>query len=116
MQNATPTEAERLKLERLYHNISADEKNGIKFFQEIAEELANAMLNHFLKGLLIDANSYDLTLKNSQLWKRYYEARLEEMEQHQESAKRVYEEIAKSSDAEPKLKAYALFDLWETIC
>lgn len=111
LQNATPTEAERLKLERLYHNISADEKKGIKFFQEIAEELANAMLNHFLKGLLIDANSYDLTLKNSQLWKRYYEARLEEMEQHQESAKRVYEEIAKSSDAEPKLKAYALFDL-----
>lgn len=102
---------ERLKFEFLYHKISSDEKSGIPFFQEIAEELANSMLFNSLKGLLIDLNNYDLELLNSKLWVKYYNARLNEFEQNYLNAKNVYESISQNSNVESKLRAYAKFDL-----
>lgn len=104
-------EAERLSLERLYHRIRADEKEGILLFQGMAEELTRYRLVNRLRTLLNDMNTYPLERENSKLWREYYIARLADMESRGVLVEQGYESVANNPQVEPKLKAYALCDL-----
>jgi tetratricopeptide (TPR) repeat protein len=110
-QGTTGEEAERLGLERLYHRIRADEEAGIQLFQEMAEELARYRLLNRLRALLNDVNTYPLEKKNCRLWREYYNARLADLEIRLSDAERVYQSIGENSQAELKLRAYALCSL-----
>lgn len=110
LEKAKGEEAERWLLERLYHRIRADEDAGIKLFQEIAEELVRHRLVHRLSALMSDVSTYSLVKENSQLWQKYYGARLANLKERWEDAERVYKKIEDNEQAEPKLRAYALCD------
>jgi tetratricopeptide (TPR) repeat protein len=111
LEKATDEEAERLGLERLYHRVRADEKAGIKLFQEVAEEITRYRFGNRLLALINDINTYPLELENSQLWRKYYFARLKYLESNIEEAKKEYEIVGENKHAEPKLRAYAMCDL-----
>ena len=101
---AVPIEAERYKLEYLYHIICADETKGMKIFLSIAEDLMNFLLYNLLKGLLIDANSYQLEYPISQCWKRYYEVRLREVEEWSIDVANAYQEIAEDQVVDKEIQ------------
>jgi len=110
MAKRTGEEAERLGLERLYHRVRADEEVGIKLFEEMAEKFTQYRLVNRLRALLIDVNTYLLEHENSQLWLKYYSARLAYLEARLAAAEKVYQAIGEDEHAEPKLRAYALCD------
>jgi tetratricopeptide (TPR) repeat protein len=115
LEKVTGEEAERLGLEKLYHRIRADEKSGIKLFQEMAEELSRYRLVNRLRVLLSDVNTYSLERENSRLWREYYWARCKHVEEHLNEALAIYESIVLKEQKDPKLKAYAYIDLGEII-
>ncbi len=115
LEKVTGEDAERLRLERLYHRVCADEKTGIKLFQEMAEELTRYRLVNRLRMLLNDINTYPLERENCKLWKEYYWARLNHVEEHLNEALPIYETIAQKEREDTKLKAYAYIDLGEII-
>lgn len=110
LANQTGVEAERFRQERLYHRICANEENGIKLFQEMAEELVRFRLVNRLRTLLNDVNTFQLERENSKLWRQYYSGRLLYLEARFVNAAKVFESISSSDSAEPKLHAYALSD------
>ncbi len=111
LEKVTGEEAERLGLERLYHCVRADEKAGIKLFQEMAEELVRYRLVNRLRALLNDANTYPLERENSLLWRSYYAARLAHLEVRLSDAEELYQSIGNNQKAERRLRAYALCSL-----
>ncbi len=113
MENATSEEADRLGLERLYHEVGADELSGIGLFQETAERLLRWGLYSSLNSLLKEATSYDLNLENSALWIQYYKFRVAQFSvlTSDNEAIEFYERIGRNEKSEAKLKAYALSDL-----
>lgn len=109
-------EVERLGLERLYHLVRADEKTGIRLFQETAASLDAYQLLNRLRVLLNDVNSYMLEQENSRLWREYYHTRLVAFTEIQATeAAKIYEAIGANEQAEPKLRAYALCDLGQIL-
>ncbi len=114
LEKAKGEEAERLKLEVLYHRIRADEQAGIMLFQEMAEELAQYGFVNHLRILLNDVSTYPLEEQNSRLWKEYYDALLAKLESRAEEAEKNLYRIGNHHAAEPRLKGYALCD-WATI-
>lgn len=105
---------ERDYSEYLYHIIKANEQEGIKIFQDKAEQLDYSLLTYRLKNLLKDANNYDLKLEKSLLWLEYYKIRLKERENY--DVGNAYQEIADNPIVEDKLKSYALLDsAWQYI-
>jgi ATP/maltotriose-dependent transcriptional regulator MalT len=113
LEKATSEEAERLGLERLYHHVHIDEEMGIKFFQEIAEELTRYRLVNRLRALLNDVNTYPLERENSRLWKKYYDGRLAHLNACYSDAAEIYQSIDKDKLSDSRLRAYALCDLGE---
>jgi len=107
---AAGDEHDRWTLELLYHRIRADEKVGIRLFQEMAEELVRYRFAGRLRGLLKDVKTYPLEIENNRLWHDYYVARLIHLEGRQDDAKKVYHTIGENDQAEPNLQAYALCD------
>ncbi|MEA2575168.1 MAG: hypothetical protein QOH93_2466 [Chloroflexia bacterium] len=105
--------AERYALERLYHNIQADEGQGMTVFQNMAEGLARYRLLDGLRTTLNDVYSYRncLILENSRLWLEYYRARLAQLEGRLGDAETVYESLSREENIDSKLQAYALCDL-----
>jgi tetratricopeptide (TPR) repeat protein len=99
-----------LALEELYHKTMANEEEGIKQFRQITEELVRYQVLNQLLTLLNDVNNYPLQKENSRLWLKYYRANLREMRGRPEEAEPIYQQIADSTDAEDKLRAYALSD------
>ena len=95
----------------MYHRVRADEEAGIKLFQEMAEELTRYRLINRLRALLNDVNTYPLERENSRLWREYYNARLAHLKSQFTEAEKVYQAIGKNTDAEDKLRAYALCSL-----
>jgi len=110
LEKAVGDERERYAVEQLYHRIRADEASGVLLFRKTAEELIRYGLVNQLRALLNDVNTYPLELENSRLWRKYYQARLLDLERHQAEAVRLYEEIANNEQAEDILRAYALCD------
>lgn len=110
LKKVSGEDAERLKLERLYHRVCADEETGIKLFQEMAEEWTQYRLINRLRALLNDVGTYRLVLENSRLWKNYYNARLAHLEVRYTDAENTYVALSDNKYAEPKLRAYALCD------
>lgn len=106
LEKVIDEEAERLRLEQLYHKVQADEKVGIHMFQEMAEELMHYRLINRLRTLLNDVNTYPLIHMNSRLWREYYTAKLSDWSE----AEKVYLAISVDEHAEAKLRAYALYD------
>ncbi len=106
-----PKDRERLELERLYHLIRADEVEGIKVFQEMAEELVRYRLISRLRTLLSDIGDYHLLDENSRLWREYYNGRLIDFEGNFAKARSIYERIGENQQVSAKLRAYALCDL-----
>jgi len=107
----------RFVLEQLYHKIHANESEGIRLFQEIAESFVHYRLMNNLRTLLNDVNSYDVQDQNARLWIKYYNARLKHLEGGKlEEVAKIYEDIGRHNDAEPKLRAYALCDLAGILC
>ena len=107
----TGEEAERLRLERMYHIVHVDEKAGIEVFQGMADELVRYQLISRLRALLNDVNTYPLEHENSQLWREYYNGRLMQLELRFDEAEKVFQAIGRDQQAEHKLRAYALCDL-----
>jgi hypothetical protein len=70
-------DAVSLALEQLYHAVSADEVEGFRLFEVIAEELLRYSLLTQLRTVLSDVNTYPLQREDSRLWLAYYNARLE---------------------------------------
>jgi ATP/maltotriose-dependent transcriptional regulator MalT len=110
LEKAVGNERERYAMEQLYHRIRADEVSGVQLFRKTAEELIRYGLVNQLRALLNDVNTYLLELENSRLWRKYYQARLLDLERHQPEAVQLYEEIANNEQAEDILRAYALCD------
>jgi hypothetical protein len=110
-KRAIGEEIDQLGLERLYHQIRADETKGMKLFQEIAEELTRYQLVNQLRILVNDSNTYPLERETSQLWREYYSARLAHLEMKFGKAERIYQKIQENRHVEPKLRSYALCDL-----
>lgn len=108
--------AEHLGFELLYHRIHADEEEGIRLFQERAEELVRSRQDPRLRSLMDELNAsrhFQLEKPNSRLWREYYNARLEHLKGRWTEAERVYRVLVEDHAAEPKLRAYALCDLGE---
>jgi len=114
LQDASGEESLRLKLERLYHRMMADEETGLQLFQEIAESLAHFHMAHRLRLLLNDLNAYAFEHENTRLWVEYFHGRLAFLENRFADAEKIYQAVADSSLAESRLRAYALFD-WAEI-
>ncbi len=93
LEKVTGKEAERLKLEVLYHRIRADEDAGIMLFQEMAEELARFGMVNRLRALLNDVNTYPLERESSKLWREYYGARVIHLEGKLEDARERYSRL-----------------------
>ncbi|MDQ2807288.1 MAG: tetratricopeptide repeat protein [Chloroflexota bacterium] len=106
-----PKDRERMELERLYHRIRADEVEGIKLFQEQAEDLVRYRLVSALRALLSDVNDYSVEERNSRLWRDYYNARFANLQGSTLELEAVYKAISEDNHAEAKLRAYALCDL-----
>jgi tetratricopeptide (TPR) repeat protein len=103
-------EAMELALEELYHRILADEREGIKQFREVAQELVDYQLLNQLLTLLNDVHNYPLREENSLLWQDYYRAKLRELKGRPSEAEPIYQAIADNEQAEQILRAYALCD------
>lgn len=110
MAKVTGEERERYARECLYHCIWADEVNGVRLFQEAAEEYARYHMANRLRALLNDANNYQLEQENSRLWREYYNACLTQIDGQLNSAEGAYQAIGGNENAEAKLRAYALCD------
>jgi len=112
LEKAGGEEAERLRLEQLYHRVSADEQTGIKLFQEIAEGLARHHLTNSLRTLVNDVNTYPLDRENSRLWRDFYNAELvrHKGQAYTEELERVYSEIIARTHADPRLRGKALLN------
>lgn len=113
LEKVTIEEAEKLRLEQLYHRTRADEVTGIQLFHEMAEELIRYGLINHLRGLLTDVKNYSLEKENSQLWREYYNARLAHLEIRLNDAVAMYSKIANNAHSQPRLRAYSLSDLGE---
>jgi len=114
LEKATGEDAEHLELERLYHRVCANEEDGIKLFQDMAEELHRYRFVNRLRSLLSDVNVYPLIRENSNLWREYYKAKLEGLGfswWRSNSVEAVYETLANNLHADPKLRAFAMCDL-----
>lgn len=115
LKKATSEESEKLELERLYHRVRADEKTGVKLFQGTAEGLSQFRLWIPLRSLLNDVNNYPLKYENSLLWREYYNSRLKYAQTQFEEAIPHFEQISRNSNAESKLRLYALGELAECL-
>lgn len=102
---------ERPRLEWLYHTIRASEREGIRHFREMAEELVRYQWVGRLRALVNEANSYPLAEESSRQWRRYYAARLEHIEGRSAVAEAEYRVLSVDEGAESVLRAYALCDL-----
>ena len=111
LEHSVGEERERVQRERLYHLIRTEEEAGIRDFRDLAEGLVRAQWLGRLRALGNDVNSYPLAGANSRLWRRYYAARLEQLDGHTAAAQEELTAIATDSEAEPTLRAYALCDL-----
>lgn len=80
----------------------------MRLFNEMAEELARYGLVSRLRALLSDVNTYLLERKNSQMWRKYYNARLAHLEARLTDAEQLYKDISENDQSEPKLKGLAL--------
>jgi tetratricopeptide (TPR) repeat protein len=110
-ERASGEERDRLGREWLYHSLSADESTAIEQFVRIAEDFAHAQWIGRLRGLLNDANTYQLREERSLLWLRYYNARLEQLLGRTAGAEREFAAIGNSDSPDRRLRAYALCDL-----
>jgi len=110
LEKTAGEEAERLRLERLYHRIRANEKTGLKILQEMAEELARYKLVNQFRALINDINAYPLINRNSQLWREYYNAGLARLERRLDDAESIYKAIGENKQSGLQLRAYALCD------
>ncbi|HUW13448.1 MAG TPA: tetratricopeptide repeat protein [Anaerolineae bacterium] len=108
-------EQERCRLEHLYHQIRANEEEGMRLFQKRAEELVGYCLLNRLRPFLDEANGYPLKKANSRLWREYYNARLAHLEARLADAEVAYQAIAENEQSEPRLQAYALCDWGEVL-
>ena len=111
LERASGEERDRLVREWLYHSLCADEASAIEDFARIAEELVRAQWVGRLRGLLNDANTYPLQEERSRLWRRYYEARLEQLLGRSVVAEGEFAAIGNSDSTDRRLRAYALCDL-----
>jgi tetratricopeptide (TPR) repeat protein len=111
--SAQGEESQELELEWLYHQMHASEQTGIRLFQTKAEEMTRYRLLGKLSALLKDVNSYPSCFAhdNSRSWLKYYVARLDHLELRLTEAEQGYMTISQDSQAEPRLRAYALCDL-----
>jgi tetratricopeptide (TPR) repeat protein len=111
-------EQKRLFYEKLYHLLHADEQRGIQDFQEAAEAMVRHRFISDLRLMLRDVSSYKSCLRqsNSNLWLRYYELKLGQLEMGSTpNLVKMYLDIADSTetDIDRKLKLYALCDALE---
>jgi hypothetical protein len=111
LSRASGEERDRLGREWLYHSLCADESTAIEEFVRIAEGLVHAQWIGRLRGLLNDANTYPLEEERSLLWRRYYNARLEQLLGHTAVAEREFAAIGDGDSPDRRLRAYALCDL-----
>jgi tetratricopeptide (TPR) repeat protein len=113
LQQKHTARRDRYMAEYMYHCIRADEVEGIKRFQEMAEEYVQLRAIGQLGAFLNDVTSYVgcLQLDSSRLWVQYYEARLLDLLLKIDLAKAGYESIIATGKAEPRLRAYTLCDL-----
>jgi len=110
LEKVSGEDAERLSLEVLYHRVRFEEETGMQLFQEMAESLTRYRFVNHLRALLNDVNTYPLEDENSKLWVDYYNARLLHLTANNAIAEKKYQNIGYNSNAEPKLRAYALCD------
>lgn len=115
LEKVTGEEAERMRLERLYHRVRENEAGGIRLFQEIAEGLTRVRLINPLRALMSDVNTYPLEHENSRLWREYYNARVMQFKRQRQEAETILKAIGNNPNAEPKLQAYSLCDLGELL-
>jgi tetratricopeptide (TPR) repeat protein len=108
-------ERERARLEWLYHTTRADEASGIESFRVLAEEMVVQRRLAQFRALLNEVNTYPLEVPDSQLWLRYYNARLAHLESRTAAAEDQYREVAGRDDAAALVRAYALCDLGEIL-
>ena len=89
--------------------VCADERDGIRQFQELAEILASRFEISRLQALVDDVNTYRPPLEqpNSRLWLKYYGAWLKHQAGLYSEAEQIYQDLAENKQAEPKLQAYA---------
>jgi tetratricopeptide (TPR) repeat protein len=111
LEKAIGDESEKLGLEKLYHRIREDERNNINIFVEFSEGLVRYRLINRLRIILSDVNSYHLELKNSRLWRDYYNAQLSYLEKKPIHAENMYKKISLDDLIESKLKAYVLCEI-----
>jgi hypothetical protein len=104
-------EQQRLRREQLYHAVRADEVAGMALAQQACELLVRYGLLARLRTLVTDMQTYPLHEAVSQLWRRYYAARLDQLSGRTRSAEAVYTELADDPAADRLLRAYALCDL-----
>jgi tetratricopeptide (TPR) repeat protein len=115
LKKATSEEAGKIELEWLYHRIRANEKTGMRLFQETAERLSQYGLWSQLGLLLNDVNNYPLDYENSRLWREFYNSRLLSARTHHVEAIPHFEQISQNPMAERKLQLYSLGELAECL-
>jgi tetratricopeptide (TPR) repeat protein len=109
-------EAERLALERLYHRVCASTEDGLRTFQEMAEEFTQYRLVIRLQALLSDVSTFAVNHDNFQLWTQYYLGRLAILETRTHDAAEIFQQVAENERAEKRLRAYSYGDWGWTLC
>lgn len=99
----------------IYHSIQANEINGMALFCNRSEELIRYLLIDQFKMLLTDLNSYELKLLDSIAWRKYYNARLSQLERYFLQAEVVYSEISQDTQINNRVRAYALCDMIQVV-
>ncbi len=108
-------DAEKISLEIIYHEVSADEANGLLLYIELADRYVRNRLVNQLKYLQNDAESYPFRLESSLLWLKFFKTRLIHFDSRLSEAEEAYSEISHHPSAEKKLKAYAFCELGDIL-
>lgn len=99
-------------IDRLYHQVCADEAQGIEEFQRQAQQLTDERAEKDLEVLLRDAETWPFKLEASRLWVHHYGARLADLRREFAAAEAGYRRVINArGDVPPRLQAYALCDL-----
>lgn len=117
LEHASDAEAERLKVEVIYQQFRAHEATGSSQFCTAAEALVRNRMVNRLAVLVNDLRTYahQLQQAESQLWVRYYAARLAQLRLDLDAAEKEYRDLSQVKGAPVRLRAYVLCDLGQLL-
>jgi tetratricopeptide (TPR) repeat protein len=102
------------QMQRLFHAVCVDERQGVNLFQDVAESFVRHGRFNALGALVNDAKEYELT-RFGLGWRDYYAARFAELQERVADAEVGYLRLLSLSGIDAKLRAYVRLDLGQIL-